>query len=214
MAGSRKVAYVFSNEKDLDNAIIAGRNSASIVLGGGRSAPMRSRSMFAKVDSGESGFLVKATEVVWDSSLNGGDGDWASPEGTAWRFDSDSLDEDYVTTSLQSTTSLSEDDVVEVMLYGDKSATTQWLARPGGQGGSSSVLLSLKSFSSGVYTADIITSPTDSTALTEDVKAKLLEGASNESTLVGDKVFSSGSYTETIDASEQTVYYFSHPVIK
>lgn len=136
---SRKVGYLFSNERDLDSALLAGRIARGTdTTGGSLPGSLSTRTVFAKVDSGESGFDVEATEVIWDSSLNSGDGDFDAPTGTAWRFNTTANDagEDYTTTNLRSTTSLAADDVVEVILYGDKSETTQWLARPSGGGGS------------------------------------------------------------------------------
>ena len=79
--------------------------------------------------------------------------------------------------------------------------------------GSAGTLLNLKSWSSGVYTADIIDNIVDQNVLEEDVKVKLTEGASNESTLVGKNKVSVHTNTEDLGSGDETVYYIEHPLV-
>jgi hypothetical protein len=125
---ARKVGYLFGTERDLDRALLSSRITLGTNLTNNKLlANIDQPIIFAKVDTGQSGKDVTATQVVWNATTEA----FEAPPGTAWRFNStaNSNGEDYTTTNLQSHQDLSEDDVVEVVFYADKSETEQWLAR-------------------------------------------------------------------------------------
>jgi hypothetical protein len=171
---ARKVGYLFGTERDLDRALLSSRITLGTNLTNDKLlANIDQPIIFAKVDTGQSGKDVTATQVVWNATTEA----FEAPPGTAWRFNStaNSNGEDYTTTNLQSHQDLSEDDVVEVVFYADKSETEQWLARTSG-GGSDIVYIEITASTDiNTYTGTIYDNPVDRNSVETGVTVKAMQ---------------------------------------
>jgi hypothetical protein len=124
--------YAYGNESDLDTSLEVirdYRNFNTVPVQAGNDSE---RVIFAKVDTGESGKSVTATEVVWNSTTEA----FEAPTGTAWKWDTANIANDYTVGNLTASEDLAADQVVEVIFYPDKSEASQFLARTSGGGGS------------------------------------------------------------------------------
>jgi len=122
--------YAYGNESDLDTSLEVirdYRNFNTVPVQAGNDSE---RIIFAKVDTGESGKSVTATEVVWNSTTEA----FEAPEGTAWKWDTANIANDYTVGNLTASEDLTADQVVEVIFYPDKSESTQFMARTSGGG--------------------------------------------------------------------------------
>ena len=165
-------AFSFGRERDLDTAleIIQRYRDFSVVpvpVSGGTT-----KTIFAKVDTGQSGKSVTATEVVWNANTT----DWEAPSGTPIKFnDANVSSDDYTLPSLQSSTDLSADDVVEVIVYPDKSGNYDYFARPSG-GGSDIVYIEITASTNiNTYTGTIYDNPVDRNSIQTGVTVKAMQ---------------------------------------
>jgi hypothetical protein len=131
---AEKKAYAFRSESDLDTAkeLIKHYRDYSTVPEVREGEDFKI--VFAKVTelrSGTDGKQCKAIDVVYNATTRA----FEAPEGTAWIYDSDNIDDDFTTTDLFSSEALEVDEVVEVILYPDSSGAEQWMARKSGGGG-------------------------------------------------------------------------------
>lgn len=123
--------YGYSDLESLKKSILSIQYTLAQIQSGGGAIGNNFRVVFAKVTEVVSDNEVKAIEEVWDSSIPG----MTAPEGTPITFDSDAdQGESYNEPNLQTINPLSVGDIVEVIVYQDKSNTTKSLVRPGAGG--------------------------------------------------------------------------------
>jgi hypothetical protein len=158
----RKVGYLFSGERDLDNALQASRQVLGINTVTGDTPGPNTSILFVKITSiieDTDNKEATAEEVVFDGSQN----TFITPP-SPWVFDSENISDDQTTTNIHSSKSLAVDDILQVLFYPDQEEVSQWLAINKGSGAERPVIISSgETFEFGA----IITSPTDLTPITE-----------------------------------------------
>ena len=162
--------YAYGNESDLDTSLEVirdYRNFNTVPVQAGNDSE---RVIFAKVDTGESGKSVTATEVVWNSTTEA----FEAPTGTAWKWDTANIANDYTVGNLTASEDLTADQVVEVIFYPDKSESTQFMART--SGGSDVVYIEITASTNiNTYTGTIYDNPTDRNSVEVGVTVKAMQ---------------------------------------
>jgi hypothetical protein len=177
MANGRKInsAWAFSSENDLDRTLQSNRQTLGLSSVNGLGVTNDVRRVFVKVTAivaATDNKVAKAKEVVPDVST----GDFETPDGVQWVFDSDLLANDQTTTSIYSMFEMAVDDIFEVMLFPDNSLTYQWKAINTSAGTSTFLLIITANVTNdNTYTCNIINNRTDKTVITTAVTMKALD---------------------------------------
>ena len=183
----RQVGFLFKNESDLDNTLEANRRTLAIDTQGNKTPLSDSGITYAKVTAlvvGSGDKEVKAVEVVFDGATN----THVAPDGIAWIYDSDNINDDHTTTNIRSSVKLSVNDIIEVAFYPDKSEVSQWIKAGLGGGAQRPFIKITTSTDVNNYIANVIT-PTSATVLVTGVTVKALEPDAGQKLPVGREMF-------------------------